>query len=330
MTNAKAHRFDSPVRVPDILSDGFIRTNRRTSNTDMSNQYIGLLGTVAAGVMFVLLTVVLFPLRSYHGCRAGRTSCAANLHGLYQSMYTYSNDCRGKFPIAGASDPEALAVGFEDRRDGTRPEHLNNNVSASLWMMVLDGSSQSKQFICPNSGDDPDPLADGNGNAVNIPDTFDFFRAENLSYSSLNMHGSIQQRQWGANVRAERIIMGDNNNAVDLVAGRLHTTTKESTEDLRTPEKLAMNENSMNHSKGEGQNFLFGDGHAEFVTDPFQGLSGDNAMATDMQPQINGPEIAAMPYLENDQQSMVNFRRDSMLLPVTGATGGRTTLDPND
>ncbi|MDX1563980.1 MAG: hypothetical protein R3236_01185 [Phycisphaeraceae bacterium] len=297
----------------------------------MSQQNVNLLGVGAALVMlFVLGMMVYLPSRHRAVCRANRVSCAANLSGLYRSMYTYSNDCRGKFPIAGDADVDGIAVGFRDRRDGTRPEQLNNNVSASLWMMVLDGSVQTKQFTCPISGDDPDPLADGSGQNVDIQDTFDFFRAEHLSYSSLNMFGTTQRRQWGANVRAERILMADNNNAAGRTRSQLHTTTQNSVDELLTPQSLSANENSGNHGDGEGQNFLFGDGHAEFATDPFVGLSGDNAYAADLQAILNSPEIASMPTLENDQAWMVNFRRDSMLLPITGATGGRTTLDPSD
>ncbi|MDX1564821.1 MAG: hypothetical protein R3236_05405 [Phycisphaeraceae bacterium] len=144
------------------------------------------------------------------------------------------------------------------------------------------------------------------------------------------MYGTHQRRQWDANVRSERILMADDNNASGSgQLGLLHTTTKHSPPGLRTADRLSMNENSSNHG-AEGQVFLFGDGHAEFASDPFQGLLGDNAYAADIQTEPEGQEIASPPFLKNDQSRLVQIRRDSMLLPVTGASGGRSTLDPSD
>ncbi len=293
----------------------------------MARRHVTPLEVGVAILALLALVLLLFPSRSGHREVANRTACAANLHGIYQSMYVYSNNNRGLFPVAGQSDPDASATGFQDKRNGMKPEHLDNNVSASLWLMVLDGSSHVQQFICPSSGEDADPLTDFDGNGVYIPDTFDFLEPWNLSYSSLNMYGSRQSRQWHADVSPERIIMGDNNNATGQGPDMLHVTTQSS---IAWVDHIAWNENSQNHSDGEGQNLLFGDGHAEFATDPFQGHRGDNAMAVDRQTEINGPEIAAMPFLDNAQSPWPNFRRDSMLLPITGALGGETTLDPND
>ena len=45
---------------------------------------------------------------------ANRTACAANLHGIYQSMYTYSNSNQDRFPVFGAATvgDQGNAFGF--------------------------------------------------------------------------------------------------------------------------------------------------------------------------------------------------------------------------
>ncbi|MDX1565349.1 MAG: hypothetical protein R3236_08095 [Phycisphaeraceae bacterium] len=286
---------------------------------------------VLCGALFVLLIGWAESHRAY----SNKVACAANLHGLYRSMYTYSNSNRNKFPIWGNAQPKkgVRATGFAFRkRDGKKyksdTKGLSNSTTASLWLMVKDGSSQTRQFVCPSSSDYADKLTDTKGNAVNIPDTYDFLKPENLSYSMINMYGSVQKRQWGANVRAERIIMSDNNNANGDAKGNLHDSTK--ADDLKLAD-LKGRENSSNHTgltwtltvRAKGQNLLFGDGHAEFTEDPYQGQAGDNVFAADTQATVNAEEKPARPFLEivqapDKNNGWANFRRDSMLLPLSG------------
>ena len=274
-------------------------------------------------------------------------ACAANLSGLYKSMYIYSDANRDIFPTWGSAKPndKGRAVGFAFRKrdsDKHKPQTkgLSNSATASLWMMVKDGSASTRQFVCPSSFDYPDKLEDSQKNAVEIKNTFDFLEPENLSYSMVNMYGSVQKRQWGANVRAERVIMSDNNDANGDGKGNLHKTTKASEAKMLASSVLGKNENSSNHTgltwtlslKSKGQNFLFGDGHVQFGEDPFQGLAGDNAFATDVQPNVNGVEQADRPFLEviqmpDKNKNWANFRRDSMLLPLSGnGNGGKDSL----
>ncbi|MDX1564991.1 MAG: prepilin-type N-terminal cleavage/methylation domain-containing protein, partial [Phycisphaeraceae bacterium] len=223
--------------------------------------------------IIALLIAILLPALARAREVANRTACAANMSGIYKSMYTYSNSNRGKFPIYGdaTAGDAGVHLGIRQGEDASRQAlfgttnagpsttaaDMSSNVTASLWMMVRDGSSQAKQFICPSSGNDPDPIADSLGQAADVSNTYDFLFPSNLDFSLINHYGSVQRRQWGANVRAERILMADNNNAVGGgTVGGLHTTHKNSPEAERRPEALQVNENSQNHSDGEGQNFL--------------------------------------------------------------------------
>ena len=302
--------------------------------------------------IIALLIAILLPALARAREVANRTACAANLHGIYQSMYTYSASNKNKFPVFGAATPgdgvstadtsfnvdeaQNRAAGPGITLIATTNAIMSSSLSASLWLTIRDGSVQVKQFICPSSGNDNDTLTDDSGNGVNLPDTQDFKNPLNMDYSMINHYGSIQRRQWGTNVDADRVLMGDNNNAT-ATAGSLHIATSQgTTPTLTTADNLKVNENSLNHSDGEGQVFMFGDGHATFSTDPFQGRSGDNAYAQDTQATVNEVESPAPPTLvlpvaqTPDSTGWANFRRDSVLMPIVDiefSLGGTGTIE---
>ncbi len=305
----------------------------------------GLIDLMVVVALTTVLVLLALGWSESHRIYSNKVACAANLHGMYQSMYTYGVSNRNKFPIWGNAphDDKGRVTGFGfQKRDSDKykpdTKGLTNSATASLWMMVRDGSAQAKQFVCPASYDFADKLLDAQKKPVNLTHTFDFFEPENLSYSMLNMYGSVQRRQWGANVRADRVIMGDNNDANGDGQGNLHKTTKASDAKLLAPAVMGKNETSSNHTgltwtlsvKPQGQNFLFGDGHASFSADPFQGTAGDNVYAADIQAKVNDVEKAGRPILEiiqgpDAKKAWANFRRDSMLLPLNG-NGGKDSL----
>ncbi len=287
--------------------------------------------------IIALLIAILLPALARAREVARRTACAANLHTMYQSMYTYAYSNKDSFPIFGnATDGEAFGFRYDVRKTGvkgtTGDPLLSASISASLWMMIRDGSAQAKNFICPSTNDRPDDLREATGMmGIAVNDVFDFLEPSNLSYSALNMYGSVQQNHWSSSTPSHFILMGDNNNAVVDPAmsypGGLHTTTRLSPHLELQEEAMKLHENSLNHGSGEGQNFMFGDGHSSFHNTPFEGRSGDNAYAVDSQPMVQGAEIAAPPPLSNLQDMLMpQYRRDSMLLPVTGGADAASNI----
>jgi prepilin-type N-terminal cleavage/methylation domain-containing protein/prepilin-type processing-associated H-X9-DG protein len=261
---------------------------------------------------------------------ANRTVCASNLNGMYKAMYTYSVTNNEKFYIAGVATAASKAVGFSHTtRNSTVgvAGSLANNLTASLWMMIRDGSAQPKSFSCPSSGDTPDTLNEWTGSsfgttAADLNETFDFVSKDNLSYSVLNMYSDIQKKKWGSNIPTDYLLMADDNNT-DPAATNAHTFFKAKSPAPTTAE-IQENENSQNHQK-EGQNMLFGDGHAAFSNDPFQGRNSDNAFA--FGGTTAGSETAAKPKLENISTiPSANSDRDSMLIPTSGGTAGTDSL----
>jgi prepilin-type processing-associated H-X9-DG protein len=180
-----------------------------------------------------------------------RTSCAANLHGIYQSMYVFQE---GRyFPIAGERSRDAVVLGF---REGDRKtDHgaiLDNNATASLWMMVRNGYCLPDQFVCPSTDDTADELVMEDGSMALLENTRDFMSASNLSFSMPNMYGMIQRRHWSSNCAADTTLLADDNN---------------------NPSG-----NSLNH-RGDGQNILYGDGHVAFSITAFSGPGGESIYA---------------------------------------------------
>jgi prepilin-type processing-associated H-X9-DG protein len=282
--------------------------------------------------IIALLIGILLPSLSRAREIANRTVCASNLNGLYKAMYTYSVTNSDKFHIAGAATSGQNAVGFATGLSARNVSTVTtgamaNNVTASIWMMVRDGSVSPKSFICPSSGNTPDPLTQAaTTNSADLKNTFDFLKADHLSYSPLNMYGTIQSKKWGSNVPADYALVADNNNCASTDAKR-HTqekNTNPATTDVQE------HENSLNHQK-EGQNIMFGDGHVSFGNDPFQGRNNDNVFASDSTSSSDGAESAVVPSIANNQSFIQALRteRDSMLLPVTGNTSA-ANLDPAD
>ena len=245
---------------------------------------------------------------------------------MYKAFYTYSITNKDSFPLAGNATPGGLAIGFAegDRSLGTGAT-LADNVTANLWMTVRDGSTGTKQFICPESSDQPDELTDDgtrSGSPVSLLDTYDFSSRSTLSYSMINAHHSAVGDRWNAAVKADWVIMADNSNNDYSTASTRHTLTDGASEtDIR------LMENTTNHS-GEGQNILFGDGHVEFAMDPFQGPGQDNVFAMTVGGK-NAPPTMGHDDGDAATDPMV-AERDVVLLPLSGNGGGAGSLDPTD
>ncbi len=229
-------------------------------------------------------------------------------------MYTYSVTNHDVFPTSGAATVDRSVVGFRegDRVAGTGAL-LDNNVTASLWMMVREGSMSSSSFVCIASEDERDELQDSaSSDAVRLENTYDFAARENLSYSMINMYHESFNSNWGVSAPADYALMSDNNNN-NSEDTRRHTLAKGATWDA-----AAEFENSRNHDT-EGQYFLFGDGHVNFENDPFVGHGDENVFA------ITANGSPAPPTLSNRAGDVVNdeslVATDSALLPLSGNRG---------
>lgn len=268
-------------------------------------------------VFFVLVMIVGVLLPSTGGARemSYRSTCAANLTGIYKSMYTYSVTNEDRFPVAGTADDDGSVIGFrEGNRTTGKGAVLDNNTTAALWVLVRDGSTGVGQFICPTSGDEQDTQADARGRDVPIENTFDFTERSTLSFSMINMYHQTYRTQWGSNAPASFVLMGDNNDN-DSVHSRRHTLAKGAARgDIET------HENSSNHDY-EGQNFLFGDSHVSFANDPFVGFRDDNAYARTVTGKALPPRLGNDATDTDTDPDLDKAHDDAVLIPLSGNGG---------
>lgn len=261
---------------------------------------------------------------------ANRLACGANLKGIYQAMYAYGISQRNNFPKYARSGNEGF--GFKNiKRDQSTTQakqpaktELNDNLTAALWLLVRDESTDVKSWLCasdPTSDADQLCAVEGDGDSrqfitdrpVRKNNVWDFGMPLNLSFSMHNMYSiSTGSSQWTLNVKPEWVLLGDDNNN-DSSEG-VHTLARGQGTDWSDPGLVKERENSTNH-KGEGQNLLYGDGHVSFQTDPFQGPNNNNVYAKGG----NGnAEVASAPNLQHNQDNAKNAANDVVLIPITG------------
>ena len=261
----------------------------------------GVVGFAVSSVPFDALTLTRYPEISR------RARCATNLRGIRQALMTYAYDNLKWYPIAphrafpddGAPDVTSVAFVGQLSNNFTVPlvageTDAATHPSRSMFMLVIDGSCTTTQFICPASGDVEDDLRNmGPNGPVNCNgyNRFDFKGYPHLSYGYQLPFGRMARPS--ENLDPGVAILADKGPYFDAGApipaeGRTPyrpTDTPGSLlaipgiSDATSALKLSFDNwvpfNSRNH-KGEGQNVAYQDGHVDFVRTPLAGMNHDN------------------------------------------------------
>ena len=254
--------------------------------------------------IIALLISILLPSLAKARELSKRLVCGANIKGIGTSAKIYANDNGEKwmtpgfsyshvlqgnnieyhagdgssgFWVGAARDQESMADFYDPSTGQAEGGHSQCSVTRAFWMLVRSGDVTVKQFICPSSGDEPDPTE-------NIEQYYDFTAYGNISYG--------YQVPFGP--RDTRAIEGaDNRKALAADKGPWYTNAATTAywasiiDNGRDGEPIDQNDsakawqpfNSANHGgagAGEGQNVLFADGHVDFAQKPCVGVDYDN------------------------------------------------------
>jgi type II secretory pathway pseudopilin PulG len=196
------------------------------------------IGAVAA--LLLVAVSVAWPALSSVRQRAQQSACIGNFGAIAQAVAQYGSENNSSLPMATAS-----RAGNTWWNVG-QPQQSN---SANLFKLAKAGFAKPQQLACcANAASKDCRFTD---------DCEDWRNYEQVSYSYQNLFAKERPR---LDAPGERfIVLADRNPAV-LRA-------------LRGERVIYINENSPNH-RGQGQNVLYSDGHAEWAVTPI--INGDN------------------------------------------------------
>jgi prepilin-type processing-associated H-X9-DG protein len=217
----------------------------------------GWIQVIVVVALLAIGIVAVFGVARRTRARDDRVMCAHYLKAIGFAMLLYSNENKGHLPrtlyVPGETVKPVWGTGTS-ARDPFRPDGPTNDVSAIFFLLARTQDITTEIFICPASDGVRDTYGGGTNSSLGQSNFTDVRR--NLTYSIQNpypSHGAIPStdKTWWRNPMPARFAL-----ASDINPG-LGVT------------------NSNNHD-GDGQNVLFGDGHVEFLQNPFVGVQRDN------------------------------------------------------
>jgi prepilin-type N-terminal cleavage/methylation domain-containing protein/prepilin-type processing-associated H-X9-DG protein len=289
---------------------------------------------VVIGIIALLISILLPSLNKARET-ANKAKCQSNLHQIGLAILLYQQDSQQLYPRTimdtntthlatwgtgtgpGTADPFAI---------GNTSGLTTDDVSASFFLLLRNEQLTPAVFICPSSNAEAWDFGGGSNSAqnwVNWNGTGGI--TKNLSYSYENPFASNTAVSNGwqlKNPDATYAICSDINPGTSIPNGGTANKNVQTvfTTDASSNMRLA---NSPNHQQ-DGQNVLFGDGHAEWENNPFCGTQHDNIFTG--QGALAAPAPAGYPFISGGSCSKANTgtspfdNMDSCLLPIANGT----------
>ena len=283
---------------------------------------------VVIGIIALLISILLPSLNKARET-ANRAKCASNLHQIGLAILLYQQDNQQLYPRTiqsttaepaptwGSPSGQVVSATADPFLTGAAATSVPglNDVSASLFLLLRNEQIGSEVFTCPSSSAEKWDFGGGANTAQNWVNFNNIVK--NLSYSYQNPFASTTAITFGFNMRNPDptfAISSDINPGRTVANGSFNPVTIAT----NAPNSQMRNGNSSNHD-GDGQNVLYGDGHAEWQTNPFCGTQHDNIFTgrygkstpASPNPFISGGELNI-----NLASSAPYDATDSILLPT--------------
>jgi prepilin-type N-terminal cleavage/methylation domain-containing protein/prepilin-type processing-associated H-X9-DG protein len=279
-----------------------------------------LLELLVVIVLIAVVTAILLPTVNRTRCGGStRVKCGSNLRQIGQAMLMYANENTGAYPRT-IYLPGAHPTFSEDATDGATgrdPFGLNgqpglvapNDVAAAIWLILRTQDITTEIFTCPSSNTDKDLLGNPPAAGATAQNKTSFTNlSKHLAYGFANPYPSPAAAndgyKWNNKLGAELAVAADRG---PTTTGTYDVTAPA---DYNASAAVMKKANSPNHL-GEGQNVLFGDGHVEFVQNPFCGTQRDHIYT-------NAPAagVTTSRKLPVGPDAIPGWYGDSVLLPL--------------
>jgi len=275
---------------------------------------------VVIGIIALLISILLPSLNRARET-ANRVKCGSNMRQIGQAIQLYANENKGNYPRT-FYNPAAGTTGNFDAGNGSatadpfNPLGTANDVCKAIFLLIRTQDITPEVFICPSSNDEKDTYSTTAGASAQWKVTFSKFN--NLSYSIANpypdVNGVNNSYKLNATTGAEFAIAADKNpdggTNYDPTSGGGPANATSATSFMQKA-------NSPNH-QGQGENVLYGDGHAEFQQNPFCGSKRDNIYTVSSDTQGTNPTSSLHPTRGSTTNCWPKWAGDSILLPAAG------------
>jgi prepilin-type N-terminal cleavage/methylation domain-containing protein/prepilin-type processing-associated H-X9-DG protein len=238
---------------------------------------------VVIGIIALLISILLPSLNKARET-ANRVKCQSNLSQMGKALLLYSNENKGAFPRTKAGpDPIVLALGNGGAGD-TDPFIStavgNNNIPASMFLLIRTQDMTTEVFTCPSGTAEKDLMNNlAATSRSNFTGDTNGLVVKNVSYSFLNVFPTTTATGAGYKTFITAF-SSDFAVAADLSPGSSTANKMGADGNLSScvtgaARSIMIRGNSKNHDQ-DGQNVLYADGHAEFQQTPLCGTQNDN------------------------------------------------------